>query len=73
MLTTASFPGPPPTYPYGSTAQQAQVRAGYRIGIIGDSAGGNLAAAVTLRARDESGPTIAYQVPSTIDGDRIDS
>ena len=33
-----------------------------RIGIIGDSAGGNLAAAVTLRARDESGPKIAYQV-----------
>lgn len=33
-----------------------------RIGVIGDSAGGNLAAAVTLRARDESGPKIAYQV-----------
>ena len=33
-----------------------------RIGIIGDSAGGNLAAAVTLRARDEDGPRIAYQV-----------
>lgn len=33
-----------------------------RIGIIGDSAGGNLAAAVTLRARDENGPKLAYQV-----------
>jgi len=33
-----------------------------RIGVIGDSAGGNLAAAVTLRARDESGPKIAYQL-----------
>ena len=33
-----------------------------RIGVIGDSAGGNLAAAVTLRARDENGPKFAYQV-----------
>lgn len=33
-----------------------------RVGIIGDSAGGNLAAAVTLRARDEQGPSLAYQV-----------
>jgi len=33
-----------------------------RIGVIGDSAGGNLAAAVTLRARDENGPQLAYQV-----------
>lgn len=33
-----------------------------RIGVIGDSAGGNLAAAVTLRARDEHGPKLAYQV-----------
>lgn len=33
-----------------------------RIGVIGDSAGGNLAAAVTLRARDEGGPELAYQV-----------
>jgi acetyl esterase/lipase len=30
-----------------------------RIGVIGDSAGGNLAAAVTLKARDEGGPKIA--------------
>ncbi|MEZ9593450.1 alpha/beta hydrolase [Shewanella sp. 10N.261.52.F9] len=33
-----------------------------RIGILGDSAGGNLAAAVTLRLRDENGPRLAYQV-----------
>ena len=33
-----------------------------RIGVIGDSAGGNLAAAVTLKARDVGGPRIAYQV-----------
>jgi len=33
-----------------------------RIGVIGDSAGGNLAAAVTLKARDVGGPKIACQV-----------
>ena len=33
-----------------------------RIGVIGDSAGGNLAAAVTLKARDIGGQKIAYQV-----------
>lgn len=33
-----------------------------RIGIFGDSAGGNLAAAVTLKLRDEHGPQLAYQV-----------
>jgi len=33
-----------------------------RIGVAGDSSGGNLAAAVTLRARDEQGPKIVYQV-----------
>jgi acetyl esterase len=32
-----------------------------RIGVLGDSAGGNLAAAVALRARDEHGPKIAFQ------------
>ena len=30
-----------------------------RIGVIGDSAGGNLAAAVCLRARDEGAPQLA--------------
>jgi acetyl esterase len=33
-----------------------------RIGVCGDSAGGNLAAAVSLRARDTSGPAPAVQV-----------
>ena len=33
-----------------------------RLGIAGDSAGGNLAAAVCLRARDERGPRIDHQV-----------
>ena len=32
-----------------------------RIGVIGDSAGGNLAAAVALRARDEGAPKLAFQ------------
>jgi acetyl esterase len=33
-----------------------------RIGVAGDSAGGNLAAVVCLRARDENGPPIAFQI-----------
>lgn len=33
-----------------------------RLAVGGDSAGGNLAAAVTLRARDEGGPALRYQV-----------
>lgn len=33
-----------------------------RIAVAGDSAGGNLAAAVCLRARDEAGPAIAAQL-----------
>jgi acetyl esterase len=33
-----------------------------RIGVFGDSAGANLAAAVTLRARDENGPNLAWQM-----------
>ena len=32
-----------------------------RVAVMGDSAGGNLAAVVTLMARDRSGPGIAYQ------------
>jgi acetyl esterase len=32
-----------------------------RIGVMGDSAGGNLAAVVALMARDEGGPTISHQ------------
>ena len=33
-----------------------------RLAVAGDSAGGNLAAAVALRARDEGGPAIAFQL-----------
>jgi len=33
-----------------------------RVGVAGDSAGGNLAAAVTLVARDRGGPRLAYQL-----------
>jgi acetyl esterase len=33
-----------------------------RIAVAGDSAGGNIAAAVCLRARNEGGPAIAFQV-----------
>jgi acetyl esterase len=33
-----------------------------RLGLVGDSAGGNLAAAVALKARDLGSPAIAYQV-----------
>jgi acetyl esterase len=33
-----------------------------RLAVAGDSAGGNLAAAVALRLRDEGGPTLALQV-----------
>ncbi|MFB6236642.1 MAG: alpha/beta hydrolase [Halopenitus sp.] len=33
-----------------------------RIALAGDSAGGNLTAATTLRARDEDGPDVAHQV-----------
>jgi acetyl esterase len=33
-----------------------------RIGVAGDSAGANLAAAVTLKARDEAGPALSVQI-----------
>jgi acetyl esterase len=33
------------------------------VAVAGDSAGGNLAAAVSLVARDRGGPDIAYQLP----------
>jgi acetyl esterase len=33
-----------------------------RLAVAGDSAGGNLAAAVCLRARDEGGPALAFQL-----------
>jgi acetyl esterase len=34
-----------------------------RLAVSGDSAGGNLTAVVTLRARDLGGPAIAFQIP----------
>lgn len=33
-----------------------------RVGVAGDSAGGNLAAAVAIKARDAGGPALAYQL-----------
>lgn len=42
-------------------AEEYQADAG-RIAVAGDSAGGNLAAAAALRARDEGGPKIALQL-----------
>lgn len=33
----------------------------FRVGVMGDSAGGNLAAVVSLLARDRSGPTVRHQ------------
>jgi len=42
-------------------APQLQADAG-RLAVTGDSAGGNLAAAVCLRARDEQGPPITFQL-----------
>lgn len=38
------------------------VAGGTPLAVMGDSAGGNLAAALALRARDEGGPTIALQI-----------
>ena len=38
------------------------LRDSYRIGVGGDSAGGGLAAATALRARDHNGPQLAQQV-----------
>ena len=49
-----------------------------RVGVVGDSAGGNLAAAVALLARDAGGPDLAYQsliypvVDSAMDTDSYD-
>ena len=46
------------------TAAHAQELGGdtQRLTVIGDSAGGNLAAVMTLRSRDEGGPALASQV-----------
>ncbi len=52
---------------YAATAHIADCAADFgidatNIAVAGDSAGGNLAAAVTLKARDEAGPSIKLQV-----------
>ncbi|HEV2370616.1 MAG TPA: alpha/beta hydrolase [Streptosporangiaceae bacterium] len=52
---------------YAGLAWAAAHAAGFgadpdRLAVAGDSSGGNLAAAVTLLARDRGGPTIAHQV-----------
>lgn len=45
-----------------------------RIALVGDSAGGQLAAGMCLKARDEGGPAIAAQVPIyTVIGTKMDS
>lgn len=58
-----------PEHPYPAAADDAYAAVLWAAGefdgplvVAGDSAGGNLAAVATLRARDEDGPEIAYQV-----------
>lgn len=47
---------------YAATRWAAEQAGGAPVGVAGDSAGGNLAAAVTLLARDRGGPRLAGQV-----------
>jgi acetyl esterase len=58
-----------PEHPYPAAVEDAFAAARWAAAefdgplvVSGDSAGGNLAAVVALRARDEGGPEIAYQV-----------
>jgi acetyl esterase len=62
-----------PEHPYPAAANDAYAATAWvadnpdavdgtgRLAVAGDSAGGNLAASVALRARDEDGPAISYQ------------
>ncbi len=59
------FPGPLHDC-YSATSHVASHGADFgidpdRIAVVGDSAGGNLAAALVLKARDEAGPSIKFQ------------
>jgi acetyl esterase len=47
---------------YAAVVWAAESVAGRPVVVAGDSSGGNLAAAVALRARDEGGPEIALQI-----------
>ena len=64
-----------PEFPYPTAAEDSYAATGWvvekaselgvdtrRLAVIGDSAGGNLAAAVALMARDREGPKLAVQV-----------
>jgi acetyl esterase len=66
LAPEAKFPGPANDC-YAATAWAAQHAASFngdasRIAVGGDSAGGNLAAAVSLMARDRGEPALAFQL-----------
>jgi acetyl esterase len=66
LAPETKFPGPADDA-YAATAWAAQHAAHFHgdpgnIAVGGDSAGGNLAAAVALMARDRGGPSLAYQL-----------
>ncbi|MFC7175638.1 alpha/beta hydrolase [Halosegnis marinus] len=77
-----------PEHPYPAAAEDAYAAlewvadnpdaldASGKVAVMGDSAGGNLAASVTLRSRDEDGPAIDYQAlvyPSVSPSDEWES